>query len=98
VRPTRSGLRHRRELGGGKVKGIPFAESDKAVNDYPITVLKNAPQSALAKQFVEFVRGSAGHAVLARSASKPREERFSQAALDPALLALHWSCCPSSGW
>lgn len=50
----------------GKVKGIPFAESDKAVNDYPITVLKNAPQSALAKQFVEFVRGSAGHAVLGK--------------------------------
>jgi molybdate transport system substrate-binding protein len=51
---------------GGKVKGIPFAESDKAVNEYPITVLKNAPQAVLAKQFVEFVHGSAGHQVLGK--------------------------------
>jgi molybdate transport system substrate-binding protein len=45
---------------GGKVKGVPFPEADKAINDYPITVLKNAPQSALAKEFVEFVRGGQG--------------------------------------
>ncbi|AHH93936.1 molybdate ABC transporter substrate-binding protein [Kutzneria albida] len=51
---------------GSKVKGIPFPEADKAVNDYPITVLRNAPQSALAKQFVEFVRGGKGHEVLGK--------------------------------
>lgn len=45
---------------GGKVKGIAFAEADKAINDYPITVLKNAPQAELAKEFVDFVRGDAG--------------------------------------
>ncbi|MEV6604342.1 molybdate ABC transporter substrate-binding protein [Kutzneria sp. NPDC051319] len=45
---------------GGKVKGVPFPEADKAINDYPITVLRNAPQSALAKEFVEFVRGEQG--------------------------------------
>ena len=45
---------------GGKVKGIAFAEADKAINNYPITVLKNAPQSALAKEFVDFVRGDQG--------------------------------------
>jgi molybdate transport system substrate-binding protein len=45
---------------GGKVKGIAFPEADKAINDYPITMLKNAPQSAIAKEFVDFVRGDAG--------------------------------------
>jgi molybdate transport system substrate-binding protein len=45
---------------GDKVKGVPFPEADKAINDYPITVLKNAPQSALAKEFVTFVRGEQG--------------------------------------
>ena len=45
---------------GSKVKGVPFPEADKAINDYPITVLKNAPQSALAKEFVAFVRGEQG--------------------------------------
>jgi molybdate transport system substrate-binding protein len=45
---------------GGKVKGIAFPEADKAINDYPITVLKNAPQAKLAKEFVDFVRGDAG--------------------------------------
>lgn len=45
---------------GGKVKGITFPEADKAINDYPITVLKNAPQPGLAKEFVDFVRGEAG--------------------------------------
>lgn len=49
---------------GGKVKGIPFAEADRAVNDYPITVLKNAPQSKLAKEFVDFVRGDRGREAL----------------------------------
>lgn len=44
----------------GLVKGVPFPEADKAINDYPITVLKNAPQSALAKEFVAFVRGEQG--------------------------------------
>ncbi|EWM14319.1 molybdate ABC transporter substrate-binding protein [Kutzneria sp. 744] len=45
---------------GSKVKGVPFPEADKAINDYPITALRNAPQSALAKEFVEFVRGEQG--------------------------------------
>ena len=45
---------------GSKVKGIPFPEADKAINDYPITVLKNSQQSALAKEFVDFVRGDTG--------------------------------------
>ena len=45
---------------GSKVKGVPFPEADKAVNDYPITLLKSAPQSALAKEFIEFVRGDQG--------------------------------------
>lgn len=51
---------------GGKVKGVPFAESDQAVNDYPITVLKNTAEPALAEQFVEFVHGSAGRQALSK--------------------------------
>jgi molybdate transport system substrate-binding protein len=46
------------------VEGVPFPEADKAINDYPITVLKNAPQSALAREFVEFVRGEHGRGEL----------------------------------
>jgi molybdate transport system substrate-binding protein len=48
------------ESAGSKVKGVPFPEADKAINDYPITVLKDAPQAALAKEFVDFVRGEQG--------------------------------------
>jgi molybdate transport system substrate-binding protein len=49
---------------GDKVKGIAFPESGEAVNSYPVTVLKDAPQADLAKDFVNLVRGKEGKAAL----------------------------------
>jgi molybdate transport system substrate-binding protein len=46
------------------VDGIEFAESASAVNDYPIVVLKNAPNKAGAQAFVSYVRSDKGKAVL----------------------------------
>lgn len=46
------------------VEGVEFPESATAVNEYPIVVLKNAPNRAGAQAFVEHVRSRAGQAVL----------------------------------
>jgi molybdate transport system substrate-binding protein len=43
---------------GGKVTGIEFPESAKAVNDYPIVALKDAPNPAGATAFVAFIRSA----------------------------------------
>lgn len=51
---------------GDKVEGIDFPESAEAVNSYPITALRDAPQAALAKEFVELVRGPAGEEELTK--------------------------------
>lgn len=50
-----------------QVRGIEFPESAKAINDYPIAVLAKAPQSALAKQFVELVLSGQGRTVLTQA-------------------------------
>ncbi|UKD52492.1 molybdate ABC transporter substrate-binding protein [Amycolatopsis sp. FU40] len=50
----------------GKVDKVDFPESSGAVNQYPIAVVKNAPQPALAKQFTDFVLGAQGKAELAK--------------------------------
>jgi molybdate transport system substrate-binding protein len=44
----------------GKVDKVAFPEAAGVVNDYPIAVVKDAPQAALAKEFVGFVLGAAG--------------------------------------
>lgn len=49
------------------VEGIEFPESKKAINDYPIIVLKDAPNSAGGKAFVEYVRSEKGKAVLTKA-------------------------------
>jgi molybdate transport system substrate-binding protein len=49
---------------GGKVDGVNFSESSAAVNRYPIAALKGVKDSALAQEFVDFVRGSQGRKVL----------------------------------
>ncbi|MEU7905061.1 molybdate ABC transporter substrate-binding protein [Actinoplanes sp. NPDC049118] len=46
------------------IDGIEFPESAGAVNEYPITVLKNAPNPAGAQEFVAYVRSDQGRAVL----------------------------------
>jgi molybdate transport system substrate-binding protein len=47
-----------------KVDGLEFPESAGAVNEYPITVLKSAPNRAGANAFVAYVRSDKGMAVL----------------------------------
>ncbi|MEU4423209.1 molybdate ABC transporter substrate-binding protein [Actinoplanes sp. NPDC024001] len=46
------------------VDGIEFAESAKAINDYPIAALRDAPNPAGARAFVEFVLAPEALAVL----------------------------------
>ena len=49
----------------GKVKGIDFPESSKAVNEYPMVTVAKAPKPELAKQFESYVLSPAGQKVLA---------------------------------
>lgn len=49
---------------GDKVEGVEFPESAKAVNDYPISLLKNAPNPDTAKAFIALVRSAEGQKVL----------------------------------
>jgi molybdate transport system substrate-binding protein len=48
----------------GKVDGIEFPESPGAINEYPIVVLKDAPNKAGAAAFVAYVRSDKGMGVL----------------------------------
>lgn len=48
----------------GKVDGVSFPESAKAINKYPIATLKNAPQPDLAAKWVAFVEGPDGEKAL----------------------------------
>jgi len=49
---------------GDKVEGIPFAESDQAVNTYPIATVGTSKNKELAAAFIAAVTGSAGKTVL----------------------------------
>ncbi|MCX4702431.1 molybdate ABC transporter substrate-binding protein [Streptomyces sp. NBC_01373] len=49
---------------GDKVEGVDFPESAKAINDYPIALLKNAPNPSAAKAFIELVQSAQGQKVL----------------------------------
>ncbi|MBF4607566.1 molybdate ABC transporter substrate-binding protein [Curtobacterium sp. VKM Ac-1393] len=48
----------------GKVDGVPFDESSKAVNTYPIGVLKESGDPELAQAFSDYVRSATGQKVL----------------------------------
>ncbi|AEY88066.1 ABC transporter substrate-binding periplasmic transport [Streptomyces hygroscopicus subsp. jinggangensis 5008] len=52
---------------GDKVEGVEFPESARAVNDYPIALLKNAPNTEAAKAFVALVRSAEGQKVLSEA-------------------------------
>ncbi|MGN6333078.1 MAG: molybdate ABC transporter substrate-binding protein [Motilibacteraceae bacterium] len=52
---------------GSKVKGIPIPAAVNASTDYPVAVLKGAPNRALAEQFVSYLLSEEGVAVLARA-------------------------------
>ncbi len=49
---------------GDKVTAVSFPESAGAVNTYPIAVLKESTNSALAQKFVALVTGEAGQKIL----------------------------------
>ncbi|KQW12550.1 molybdate ABC transporter substrate-binding protein [Streptomyces sp. Root369] len=49
---------------GDKVGGVEFPESADAVNDYPITLLKDAEHTGTAKAFIALVRSAEGQKVL----------------------------------
>ncbi|MFG2554781.1 molybdate ABC transporter substrate-binding protein [Streptomyces sp. NPDC048581] len=49
---------------GDKVEGVEFPESADAVNDYPITLLKDATNAEAAKAFIALVRSAEGQKVL----------------------------------
>ena len=51
----------------GKVTGIDFPESAKAINDYPIAALTKAPAPEAAKQFVDLVLSPQGADVLTKA-------------------------------
>ncbi|PZH14698.1 molybdate ABC transporter substrate-binding protein [Streptomyces sp. NTH33] len=51
---------------GGRVRGVGFPESAEALNDYPITLLKNAPNATAARAFIELVTSAEGRRVLTR--------------------------------
>ncbi|MBK3647652.1 molybdate ABC transporter substrate-binding protein [Streptomyces sp. MBT33] len=49
---------------GDKVEGVEFPESADAINDYPIALLKNAPNAAAAQAFIQLVKSAEGQKVL----------------------------------
>ncbi|MBI0298524.1 molybdate ABC transporter substrate-binding protein [Streptomyces sp. PRKS01-29] len=52
---------------GGKVAGVEFPESEQAINDYPIALLKNAPNAEAATAFIDLVKSAQGQKVLGRA-------------------------------
>ncbi|MQA84303.1 MAG: molybdate ABC transporter substrate-binding protein [Streptosporangiales bacterium] len=55
------------EAAAGKVRGIEFPEAAKAVNEYPIVTLAEAPQPDLAGGFVRLVLSERGRTALTRA-------------------------------
>ncbi|HZI97369.1 MAG TPA: molybdate ABC transporter substrate-binding protein [Actinomycetales bacterium] len=53
------------DAAGDAVEGIDVPDADQAVNDYPITVLRGAPNPQAAQAFVDYVLSADGQAVLA---------------------------------
>ncbi|MET9773061.1 molybdate ABC transporter substrate-binding protein [Streptomyces sp. NPDC006367] len=49
---------------GDKVAGVDFPESAKAVNDYPIALLEQAPNADAGRAFIELVKSAEGRRVL----------------------------------
>lgn len=48
----------------GQVQGVMFPEAEQAVTNYPIAVIKNAPQADLAQKWVTMVTGEFGQKTL----------------------------------
>jgi molybdate transport system substrate-binding protein len=56
----------------GRVEGVPFAESEKALTDYPIVPLAGSGDPALAKAFVAYVVAHGGADLIAAGFLAPR--------------------------
>jgi molybdate transport system substrate-binding protein len=52
---------------GGKVTGVEFPESAKAITTYPIAVLKGAPNASAATAFIDLVESAEGRQVLSEA-------------------------------
>ncbi|WP_044572370.1 molybdate ABC transporter substrate-binding protein [Streptomyces iranensis] len=52
---------------GGKVAGVEFPESKQAINDYPIALLKNAPNAEAATAFIDLVKSAQGQKALGQA-------------------------------
>ena len=52
---------------GDKVEGIEFPEATEAVNDYPIAVLRDAPNAVAAEAFVDLVLSAEGSRTLSKA-------------------------------
>jgi molybdate transport system substrate-binding protein len=52
------------DAAGGSVEGVNFTEAGQATTNYPIAVLKSAPQPQLAQQFEDLVIGEVGRRAL----------------------------------
>ncbi len=52
---------------GDKVEGVDFPEAADAINDYPIALLKDAPNPDTAKAFMDLVHSAEGQQVLAEA-------------------------------
>ncbi|GIE86406.1 molybdate ABC transporter substrate-binding protein [Actinoplanes regularis] len=52
------------KVSSADVEAIEFPESDKAINEYPIVVLKNAANAAGGQAFIDYVLSADGKAVL----------------------------------
>ncbi|MFG2948277.1 molybdate ABC transporter substrate-binding protein [Streptomyces adustus] len=52
---------------GDKVEGVEFPESAGAVNDYPIALLKDAPNAEAGKAFIALVQSAEGRQVLTQA-------------------------------
>jgi molybdate transport system substrate-binding protein len=61
-----AGLVYRTDVtaAAGQAQGVDFPQAADAVNDYPITVLKNTQNAELAQKWVDFVNGEQGRQVL----------------------------------
>jgi molybdate transport system substrate-binding protein len=55
------------------VQGVNFPEAGQATTNYPIAVLRNAPQAQLAQQFEDVVTGEAGQKALQAAGFGPRK-------------------------
>jgi molybdate transport system substrate-binding protein len=57
---------------GDRVQGVPFAESEKAITDYPIAPLTGSKDPALAKAFVSYVVAHGGADLIAAGFLAPQ--------------------------